>query len=77
MIFSYDSNSGQRVDGDTKWKKFWGSVAWIIDEYGEEILDAAITAKYGTTQTTDTGRMYCSSQRVGTSKIVHTNCRQK
>ena len=80
LTFSYEDQNGQkmtRVDQESTWTKFWGNVGWILYEYGDEILEAAINAKYGVASNTQTPRMYCVSQRVGSSKIVHTNCRQR
>ena len=77
--FSFEDKSGQKIsknNEDGLWKKFWGTVGYVLYEYGDVILDAAIEAKYGSPQQTNTPRMKCVSQRVGSSKMVHTTCRQ-
>ena len=77
--FSFEDKSGQKISknsGDGLWKQFWGTVGYVLYEYGDIILDAAIEAKYGSTQQTNTPKMKCVSQRVGSSKMVHTTCRQ-
>ena len=79
MTFSYENSNGQVVkkdDKDSLWKSFWGTVGYVLYEYGDIILDAAIEAKYGSPQQTNTPKMKCVSQRVGSSKMVHTTCRQ-
>ena len=77
--FSFEDKTGNKISrnqGDSLWKKFWGTVGFVLYEYGDIILDAAIEAKYGSVQQTNTPRMKCVSQRVGSSKMVHTTCRQ-
>ena len=79
MTFSYENSQGQTIQKDNKdslWKQFWGTVGYVLYEYGDIILDAAIEAKYGSPQQTQTPRLKCVSQRVGSSKMVHTTCRQ-
>ena len=80
MTFSYENSQGQAVQKENKdsfWNQFWGTVGYVLYEYGDEILEAAINAKYGTSSNVKTPQMYCVSQRVGNSKIIHTNCRQR
>ncbi len=80
LTFSYENSNGEKIEKTNKdgfLKKFWESAAWVLYNHGDEILNAIVDAKYGTTANTSTPRMYCVSQRVGSSKIVHTNCRQK
>ena len=80
LTFSYENQNGQKMtktNEESTWTKFWGTVGWILYEYGDEILEAAINAKYGVASDTQTPKMYCVSQRVGSSKIVHTTCRQR
>jgi hypothetical protein len=81
MSFSYENKNGQAVEKssnnqDSMWKQFWGGVGYVLYEYGDIILNAAIEAKYGSPQETNTPRMKCVSQRVGSSAMVHTTCRQ-
>lgn len=78
--FSFEDKSGNKIsknNDDGLWNKFWGAVGWVLYEHGEDIFNLAVDLKYGTTQTTQTPKMYCTSQRVGNSKIVHTTCRQR
>ena len=77
--FSFENKSGQKISKNNengRWEKFWSTVGFIMYEYGDVILEAAINAKYGAPQKTNTPKMKCVSQRVGSSKIVHTTCRQ-
>jgi len=74
MTFSYESESGQKVNKDSKWNKFWEAVGWVLYEHGDEILDAAIDAYYGTNNQANASGTRCVSQRVGNSQIIHTNC---
>ena len=81
MSFSYENKNGQALEKnsnnqDSMWKQFWGGVGYVLYEYGDIILNAAIEAKYGSPQETNTPRMKCVSQRVGSSAMVHTTCRQ-
>ena len=78
--FTFKDKSGQKItrnSSDGLWNKFWGAVGWVLYEHGDEILNLAVDLKYGTSQETQAGKMYCTSQRVGNSKIVHTTCRQR
>ena len=78
--FIFEDRSGNKISknsGNGLWKKFWGTVGWVLYEHGDDILNLAVDLKYGTSQTTQTPKMYCTSQRVGNSKIVHTTCRQR
>ena len=83
MSFSYETESGENINKESKWNKFWGGVAYIISEHGEDILNLAIDLKYGTNysgqNTTDQvsssmGEWRCVSQRLG--KVVHQNCKR-
>ena len=83
MSFSYETDAGEKINKESKWKKFWGAVNYIITEHGEEILNLAIDLKYGTNNsgynTTDQvssnmGDWRCVSQRLG--KVVHQNCKR-
>ena len=79
MSFSYEDKQGQVIkkdNQDSMWRKFWGGVGYVLYEYGDIILNAAIEAKYGSPQQTNTPRMKCVHQRVGSSAMVHTTCRQ-
>ena len=80
LTFSYEDTNGQQIEktnNESFLKKFWEGAAWVLYNHGDEIFNAIVDAKYGTTSNTSTPRMYCVSQRVGSSKIVHTNYRQK
>ena len=44
-------------------------------EHGDEILNAAIDAYYGTSSTASSSNTRCVAQRVGNSSVIHTNCR--
>ena len=77
--FTFENKAGNKIsrnNEDSLWKKFWGTVGWVLYEYGDEILDLAIELKYGTSKQTQTPRMYCISQRVGKT-MVQTSCRQR
>jgi len=76
----YESKSGKKINKDSMWTKFWQGVGWILHEHGEEIFNVILDVKYGTnysgynTQTvSNTGRLNCVSQRVGT--VIHQNCK--
>ena len=78
--FIFEDRSGNKISKNSDnglWKKFWGTVGWVLYEHGDDIFNLAVDLKYGTSQTTQTPKMYCTSQRVGNSKIVHTTCRQR
>lgn len=83
MSYSYVSQSGEDINKESKWDKFWGGVAYIISEHGEEILNLAIDLKYGTNNSgyntttnqvsSNRGGLRCVAQRVGT--VTHQNCK--
>ena len=92
MTFSYESRTGEKITKDNKWNKFWQGVGWILSEHGEEILNAAIDLKYGTSKSTG-GSGNCTATRSGNvihehcpnmycsyvkvGNVIHRNCRQK
>ena len=92
MSFSYQSKSGENINKESKWNKFWGAVGYIISEHGEEIINAAVDLKYGTSNST-TSSGSCVTTRNGNvihqhcpgmycsyvkvGNVVHRNCRQK
>jgi len=77
--FTFEDKKGNKIsrnNQDSLWKKFWGTVGWVLYEHGDDILNLAIDLKYGSTQETKTPRMYCVSQKVGKT-MVQTSCRQR
>ena len=82
LEFNYETSSGQKIQKESKWTKFWQGAAWILYEYGDEILALALDLKYDTNlsgyNTTEqvsanSGGLRCVSQRRG--KVVHQNCK--
>lgn len=82
LSFSYETESGENINKESKWDKFWGGVGYIISEHGDEILALALDLKYDTnlsgSNTTNQvnaniGGLRCVSQRVGT--VTHQNCK--
>ena len=83
MSFSYETESGENINKESKWNKFWGGVAYIISEHGEDILNLAIDLKYDTNYSgyntttnqvsSNRGGLRCVAQRVGT--VTHQNCK--
>ena len=77
----YESKTGEEINRESKWTKFWKGVGWMLHEHGEEILNVILDVKYGTNysgynnnQTVKhSGRLNCINQRVGT--VVHQNCK--
>ena len=77
--FIFEDKVGNKISRnkeDGLWQKFWGTVGWVLYEHGDDILNLAVDLKYGTSQETQTPRMYCVSQKVG-KKMVQTSCRQR
>jgi len=75
MKFSYESESGVVANKESKWNKFWGAVGYIMHEHGEEIINLAVDAYFGTSSTTSSANTRCVAQRVGNSSVMHMNCR--
>jgi hypothetical protein len=82
LEFNYETSSGQKIKKESKWTKFWQGAAWILYEYGDEILALALDLKYDTNLSgynttnqvsSNRGGLRCVSQRVGT--VVHQNCK--
>jgi hypothetical protein len=83
MSYSYVSQSGENITKESKWDKFWGGVAYIISEHGEDILNLAIDLKYDTNYSSSSnttnqissnkGGLRCIAQRAGT--VTHQNCK--
>jgi len=82
LEFNYETSSGQKIQKESKWTKFWQGAAWILYEYGDEILALALDLKYDTNlsgyNTTNqvsanSGGLKCVSQRMG--KVVHQHCK--
>tara|TARA_B100001971_G_C17908321_1_gene391569 strand:+ start:67 stop:660 length:594 start_codon:yes stop_codon:yes gene_type:complete len=75
MKFSYESESGVVANKESKWNKFWGAVGYIMHEHGEEIINLAVDAYFGTSSTASSSNTRCVAQRVGNSSVMHMNCR--
>ena len=82
LSFSYETESGENINKESKWDKFWGGVGYIISEHGDEILALALDLKYDTNLSgsnstnqvnANIGGLRCVSQRVGT--VTHQNCK--
>ena len=78
--FSYESKSGQTINKESKWTKFWQGAAWILYEHGDDIFKVILDLKYDTnysgyfTKTaSNTQRLRCTGQRVG--DVIYENCR--
>lgn len=76
----YKSKTGEKINKDSKWTKFWQGVGWILHEHGEDIFNVILDVKYGTNYSgynsktvSNSERLSCTSHRVGT--VVHQNCK--
>ena len=82
LQFNYETSSGQKINKESKWTKFWQGAAWILYEYGDEIFAIILDLKYDTNYSglnttnqvsTNRGGLRCVSQRAGT--VVHQHCK--
>ena len=81
--FTYTSKSGNKINRESKWTKFWQGAAWILYEHGDDIFRVILDAKYDTNysgyntktkvSSINNGAMRCVSQRVG--NVIHQNCK--
>lgn len=82
LKFNYETSSGQKINKESKWTKFWKGTAWILSEHGEDIFNVILDLKYGTNYsgynssnevTNVRNTLRCTGQRVG--NMIYENCR--
>jgi hypothetical protein len=81
LVSKYESKSGEEINRESKWTKFWKGVGWVLHEHGDEILAVILDVKYGTNHSgynenktvSHSGKLRCTSQRL--SNVIHQNCK--
>lgn len=82
LKFNYETSSGQKINRESKWTKFWQGAAWILYEHGDEIFKVILDLKYDTNLSgyntknevaKSRSGLRCTGQRVG--DMIYENCR--
>jgi hypothetical protein len=81
LKFNYETSSGQKIDRESRWTKFWQGAAWILYEHGDEIFKVILDLKYDTNLSgyntknevaKNRSGLRCTGQRVG--DMIYENC---